>query len=265
MSSRTTVGLLLLVTLCALPAWAQVPSDSLFKGFQPVGDFFLEIDGTQSRRGEVYRSERAAALLLFAPELSSPVLIVPRTGSVQTVNIMKVAKQGDGSIDLLADAVLAHQGRFDIRDDGVVFSLGAKQVAVRERPPLLGAQDLAGMEDYDPSYGRLAAQYEPSGSAMAALAKQSDEVVVKVYFGTWCPFCRRYVPRMMKVAGEMEGSRVKVDFYGLPRQLSEDPVTKKYKITGVPTGIVMVNGREVGRIDGDEWTTPELALRKLLR
>ena len=71
--------LLAAVPACiALPLVAQVPADAVFNGFEPIGDFFFELDGAKLDNAEIYVSRKAAAYLVIAPELASPILINPR-------------------------------------------------------------------------------------------------------------------------------------------------------------------------------------------
>jgi thiol-disulfide isomerase/thioredoxin len=72
------------------------------------------------------------------------------------------------------------------------------------------------------------------------------------------------VPRIMKVAEQTEGSKIDFQFYGLARQFSGDAEAKKYGIKSVPTGVIFVDGKEVGRLSGNDWASPETAIRELI-
>jgi thiol-disulfide isomerase/thioredoxin len=89
-------------------------------------------------------------------------------------------------------------------------------------------------------------------------------VKITVFFGSWCPHCQQKVPIAMRLARELAGSKVKFDFYGLPHGFSNDAQAQRYGVKAVPTGIVYVNGKEVGRISGDGWESPEATLRNLV-
>ena len=69
---------------------------------------------------------------------------------------------------------------------------------------------------------------------------------------------------MMKVARELEGSRIDIEFYGLPQPATDDPITLEQGIDAVPTGIVYLGDQEVARIVGNMWQSPESALKVLL-
>ena len=46
--------------------------------------------------------------------------------------------------------------------------------------------------------------------------------------------------------------------------MSSDPRTAKDKIQGVPTGIVYLGGKEIGRLGVKELNEPEAAIRRML-
>lgn len=256
---------LLLALILGSPLFAQMPADAVFSGFQPSGDFIFELDGTLLKNAEIYHSERAVAYLILAPELASPVLINPRTRSVERVHLMKVAKRENGTIDLLADASLDTLGSFEIDGREVVFSLGDKQARMKPKPWLLGSQSAQDLIDYSPEYGQMADAYPPRQQSLEALRGQQKQATVKVYFGSWCPACQRLVPKILRLEKEIDGSKIDFEYHGLPSPLSDDPETKRMNLKGVPTAVVLVDGKEVGRLVQDGWTAPEVTLAQILK
>jgi thiol-disulfide isomerase/thioredoxin len=254
------------LALLAVPSVARaqgVPSDSLLRGFQPIGEYTLVVDGKPVPAAEIYQNERVPAILILTSALSSPVMLTPRAGSVETVNLMKVAKQKDGSVDLLADAVLAPAGQFKTEGEKVSFTYQGKQVRLDPKPALLGVKTNADLKAYLPDYVRGARIYTPNSAAIADLKKKSTPVTVRVFFGSWCPHCRQHVPMLLRVEDEVKNPKIKFEYFGLPRDFN-DPEAKKVGIRSVPTGIVYVNGKEVGRIISDGWNAPEVLLNKIL-
>lgn len=248
-----------------LPAGAQMPSDSVFRGFLRSGDFTLVVDGKDVPAAEIFKQDSLPALLILTSALPSPVLVTPRTGSVETVNLMKVAKQSDGSVDLLADATLAPQGQFQVDGGDVSFTVDGRRVMLKQRPPLLGLKRSAELKAYDPSFLDRARAYHPDGRVIAQLKKTSAPVTVRVFFGSWCPHCQHFVPRVVRVDDELKGTKVRFEYYGLPQEkMSDDPEAKKVNVKGVPTGIVYVNGKEMGRLQGNSWDAPEESLNGIL-
>jgi thiol-disulfide isomerase/thioredoxin len=255
---------MLVVLAAAVPAAAQ-NVDAVLRDFELTGDFVVEIAGQSAPKAEVYFSRRVPAYLVVAPELASPTLLVPREQTANTVSFMKLAKRGS-TIDLLADAELTPVGRLTFQGDTVGFRVDGKAVTLKPRPHLLGTQDLAGMFDYSPDYRRKATAYSPDASALSALKGAKQPVKVRVYFGSWCPFCSQHVPHLLKVAEELRGSRVSFEFYGLPQgqAFATDAAAQRDDVHSVPTGIVYVGGKEAGRIEGGEWAKPEQALREIV-
>jgi thiol-disulfide isomerase/thioredoxin len=234
-------------------------------GFEPVG-FDVTLNGKELEGAEVYQAESAGAFLILSEDLAAPVLLRLRDGQVETLNLMKVNHNPNGTVDVLADATLAPQGGFQVNADrtGVVFMVDAQTVEMKEKPPLLGSQQAAGLKSYDPHYERTAEAYAPSDPIVEKLREQSRDVKVSVFFGTWCGACKQMVPRIIAVADRLEGSKITFDFYGLPRGISADPEAGRMGIEAVPTGIVFIDGKEAGRISGNGWRVPELAINNLL-
>jgi len=256
------VAVAALLAVAARPARAQ--GDSLLEGFKRSPDYMLKIDGAVDTTGEVYISQRVPAFLALSEKLPTPFLLVPRTQQVQTIHIMKVAKKDDETVDLLPGAVMGIEGPFTVVGKELHFTVGGHDVVLAEKPPLLGVKKAADLLAYGADYGRRAEAYTPAPAAIAALEAKTGDIRVRVFFGSWCPFCQQYVPRMIKVVQEIAGSAVKVDFYGLPHEMSTDPVSGQNGINSVPTGVVWVDGKEAGRIQGEQWRSPEESLLQIL-
>jgi thiol-disulfide isomerase/thioredoxin len=260
---RSATTFLLLTLLVAAPALYAQESQRM-NGFQQTGDYLLEVDGASSDGAKVYRSASAQAVLVVAPELAAPVLIRPRFRTVEKVNLLKLEEKADGSIDLLPNPIYAAEPGFQVVGSDVIFSVEGKSARLLPKPALIGFQDAASLTAHSPEYGQRAGYYQPTGPVVEALRQQGKDVRVQVFFGTWCPACGQMVPRIMKVAEQTEGSKIDFQFYGLARQFSGDPEAKKYGIKSVPTGGIFVDGKEVGRLSGNDWASPEKAISELI-
>lgn len=261
---------LLLATVLAAPGAAQSsaapPSaDSVLRDFQPIGDYILVVDGREVPSAEIYRSERAPGFLVIAsPTLPSPVLLSPRSMTAETVSIMKVAKRPDGIVDLLADAALAPQGQVTIDEDTVLFNADGHRSSLKPKPPLLGLQQVHEVTRHNPEYLIGARNYYPNGDAIQALKKQQRAVTVRIFYGSWCPHCRMMVPHALKVEEQLKGSKIHFEYFGLPPRFGNDPTAVKMNIKAVPTGVIYVDGREVGRIVENDWQSPEKTISSVL-
>lgn len=236
-------------------------------GFVTIDKFIFLVDGDEDAAVEVYQSQAAGAYLVISQAIESPILVQARTAQVSTVNLMKVDRQPNGSVNLLRDAALAPLGTFKISGEGINFQIDGRPAELRNRPWLLGAQDLAGMRAYSRDYRDQAAAYVYSQPVVGQLKAQQRSVEVKVFFGSWCPHCQQVLPKVLRVAEELADSTIELSFYGLPQGpgFSADPEVKKHDIESVPTGVVFVDGREVGRISGTGWKIPELAIKNAIQ
>lgn len=244
-------------------ATAQSAAGSL-RDFRPFSTYVLAVDDTEVPEAKIYYSETARAFLVFDARFPAPVLIQPRTSAIETVQPSKVAEREDGTIDLLPAPALASQPDFQVVQDRIVFTVEGTRAVLQPRPPLLGPQTLATLAAYDPEYARRARAYEPSEATLTNLQSEQASVRVRIYFGTWCPHCREAVPRIMRIDERLEGSRIRFEYYGVPRRFSVDPEARRARVKGVPTGVVFRGGEEIGRLTGNAWKSPELALSMML-
>ncbi len=246
----------------AAPAERSVPSDAVLRNFELSGDFILMIDGKERPGAEIYQSETARAFVVIASELASPILISAATQSVDTVDLMKVAKQISGAIDLLADAVLEPAGRYKVDGPNIEFTYAGKTLRLAPRPYLIGKHTGAELLAHNPAYGRRARDYNPDAGIMKRLKAQRQPVRILTFFGSWCPHCSQHVPLLLKVEQGLAGSKIQFEYQGMPKgpAFGEVAEAKRYKIDGVPTAILFVGDQEIGRIPNSQWSNPEVAL-----
>jgi thiol-disulfide isomerase/thioredoxin len=256
---------LLLAGMMATPCRAQnEESSSTLQDFYPVGDYILESGGALVTGAEFFLAERIPALLISVPDNDSSVLLFPRTNDVKSVMNDKLVRKSESRLDVVEDSVTEH-GKLRVLASWIVFSIDEREWILKSKPWLLGIQDVPTMLDSNPEYQWRSKAYTPNKAVVEELKSQSASVKVRAYFGSWCAFCKRYIPLLMKVASQLEGSHVHIEFYGLPRGWGQHPVAGPLKITVVPTGIVYIDGREAGRFTGNKWQNPEQTLKEILQ
>lgn len=268
MNRRVFPGVLLLALAAATlagPATAQ-GIDSVFKDFKRTGKYLLSVNGKPVPAAEIYLNESIPAYLVITPALTTPVMLTPGGGmAVEAVPMAKVVRQPDGSVALTADADPKPQGQFRVEGEKVVFTAGGRSASLAPNPPLLGMRNAPALKNHSPEYVVTARNYKPNAQAVAALKKQATPVKVRVFFGSWCPHCREHLPFLLRVQDELgASSKIQFEYYGLPPRFSNDPEAKKFGVDGVPLGIVLVNGKEMGRISRGDWAAPEAALSRIL-
>ncbi|HET9228013.1 MAG TPA: thioredoxin family protein [Thermoanaerobaculia bacterium] len=260
-----TLPLLLLLAL-TLPALAQAPAiDAVLKDFARTGEFLLMVNGKPAPAYEIYKNNNLPAYLVVSPALPSAVLLTAGSMKVETLPVAKVVRK-DGTAGVAADADLKPQGQFKFEGDRVAFTVDGRKATLGPNPPLLGLQKAPALKNHSPEYIATARGYKPNPQVIAALKKSAKPARVRVFFGSWCPHCKSHLPYLMRLEDELRGSAAKIQFeyYGLPQRFTNDPEAKKYSVDGVPTGIVFVDGKEVGRISRGDWEAPETRLSSIL-
>lgn len=267
MSFRSCSALVLALGVALLPATAmpgRAQDASVLQGFQATTDYELAIDGAVDTAAEIYFQQRLPGYLVLPSKHTTPFLLVPRSRDVRAVHVMKISRAASGGLDLTPDALWKSLGQFQLDGTDLVFTADGKRFVLRQKPPLLGLKQATDLEAYDPKYRQLASSYQPVADAMRALGAERRDVKVRVYFGSWCPFCQQYLPRMVRVVRDLQSAKVGIDFYGLPRDFDQDQITRTMNIRSVPTGVVLIDGKEAGRIQGEDWRAPERAIQKIL-
>lgn len=257
----------LALALLALPSVSHAQGGNTLAGFQNHGDYVLSVDGKPVPAAEIYRNDRVPAILVLTSALPTPVLLTPRAGTVEKVNVMKIAKQPDGVVNLLPSPTAGMIGKFQTQGENVSFTYDNRKAVLSAKPPLVGLHAAAALKGYSPEYVRISKTYKPNALALADLKKEAQPVTVRVVFGSWCPHCRSHLPYLLRVEDELKGSKVKFEYFGLPRppQAWEHPEVKRLGVNGVPTGVVYVGGKEIGRIIGEAWETPEVILNRIVQ
>jgi thiol-disulfide isomerase/thioredoxin len=240
-------------------------------GLQATGEYILLLGGKEQAKAEIYMGGRPAGILLISSQWASPVLIAQLSGRVETIDLMKVAKKPDGSVDLLPGAILGSEGTIRFEPSGdIAFRSQGKEATLRPRPHLLGNQTRQSLLDHDPAYRRRAEAFRPDAAVLAdlraALERRTQPVRVLVFFGSWCSHCAENLPKLLRVEGDLAGtSNVRFEYHGMSKTSFEtDPEGRKYGIKFVPQGVVFVDGKEVGRLESGAWLRPESALRDLI-
>ncbi len=147
---------------------AQTLPDGVTQGFELSGEYSLVVDGKPVPAAEIYLSP-VPSILLLTSAFSSPVLLSPRGGKVDQVNLMKVSREKDGSLDLLPDFVMRAAGSFQRKDDGTIsFTVEGKAGELVPKPPLLGPRTNEALKAYLPEYVRGARRYVPRPPASPA-------------------------------------------------------------------------------------------------
>ena len=246
-------------------AWATpLPGGVPIEDLEHTRAWQLSIDGEVSQSTLIYYSEYEVAWLLRTPSHGS-LLVSPRGMSVQRVAEKAFAKKsgtGAGLEPLGGHEVVAE---FTQSQGVISFELDGQAFALEPAPPILGRRSSSDLGERHVAFEHKAANYrEKAHKSSAPLEKAAaEDLIVRVYFGSWSKICERIVPKIMAV--EEAWGHVRFEYYGLPEPLTDDPHAVEARITGVPTVVVLRDGEELERLTGRQLDQPEESIARALR
>jgi hypothetical protein len=100
-----------------------------------------------------------------------------------------------------------------------------------------------------PAWAGRAAAYQPRPEALDKLKSVGREVRIEVYFGSWCSDSEAHVSAFFKVLDLADTPLLRADYVGVPEAKDKRaPYVRGKGVVKLPTFIVLVDGREAGRI-----------------
>jgi len=111
-----------------------------------------------------------------------------------------------------------------------------------------------------------AAKYKANAKAEAYLKKNLAGYDLIVFLGTWCEDSHNIVPKLYKVLQQVDYPMSQYTMFGVDRKkATKNSEHLKYKITNVPTIIVLKNHEEIGRITESVDKSVEEDMVKILK
>jgi thiol-disulfide isomerase/thioredoxin len=216
----------------------------------------------------VYRSLEPPVTLLVAPSpFGRPVLVTTGPLGARLLDPARVVRDPADPDAVRVDTSGPQEDFLSVRPDGpnLVLEREGVTMALKEGPPLLGDHQLGDLLQALPEYRRGAAHYAPDAAALARLRRVKQPAELLVFFGSWCPHCEQAVPRLVRALEELHGAPITATFHGVPHDARwDDPLIERFHIVGLPTAIVERDGREIARLEGDQWARPETSLADLM-
>ncbi|GAB4340552.1 MAG: hypothetical protein Kow0037_26500 [Calditrichia bacterium] len=118
-----------------------------------------------------------------------------------------------------------------------------------EKIMLIGETPPDSLWEYFPEWKADFMLYEPDSANVSRGKNIERDLQILCYHGTWCHDSKIGVPGFVKFLESVANTRIKWQLIGLDRNLDEPGNSQKYwKISKVPTFIILENGREIGRM-----------------
>lgn len=91
---------------------------------------------------------------------------------------------------------------------------------------------------------------EATASAVAAFQKNGSKISMIVFCGTWCEDSHNLLPKFYRLIDKAGFPESRIDLVAVDRsKTAVQNLHVKYQLKSVPTFIVLVNGKEVGRVE----------------
>ena len=256
---------LLLALAGAEPAGAQTPGvtinnkppadpiqQNMPRSWYRNYDYGVEIDGKISESVGLFQIVGKPLMLIYGPGMAKGWVLSMNPKEVRPVDSGAITVKGDLELVLAESAFMAAPPSPWANDGptAVVFYGDRARIRVARVPDVVGETTPEAICENNPMYRRGMEHYTPEAAAVDRLKKVSSPYTIEVWFGSWCPHCQRVVPRLMKVLEAVSNPNVAVLYHGVPRQFGEYQPAMKKDVSGLPTFIVMRNGREYTRFKG---------------
>jgi len=236
---------------------------------QPDYDFCVEVDGDYPADARFYRADTRGKFFIDIPTMDNGFLMDLKAKKLTAVSRDRITR-GEESLTF-QDSLPADAPDFAFSIDGPIIRFEAASRKVRilrvlDRPPLVGAVSVDDLLADRAEYRAAMNSYTPDETAMRAIKSYGKPVRVDIYFGTWCPHCKKYMPKILRVAHDSGNKNIVYNPVGVPKSFGteEGPWSDK-KIQTIPTVIVSQDGNEITRLSTHESALPEIELAGILQ
>ncbi len=100
-----------------------------------------------------------------------------------------------------------------------------------------------------PEYKSSVGLYNPEKNVIESIRVNLEDLMIKVFYGEWCPDCRIQLPRFLSVILALSEENIDLEFIEVNRDKKDrQGKAEKMNVLAVPTFIFFRNGDEIGRI-----------------
>ena len=246
--------------LCAVPARAEA---LLCKANY---DYSVEVDGAYPKNATLYQSASPGVYYIEVPACKTGLLMDMKARKVVAVPRDQISKQSEDTVEI-TDNLSPTATAYALAVEGPIVQFQAEDRKVRilrclDRPPIVGAVDMDALLSDRPESREGMKAYTPSAESIAAINKYKKKVQIDAFFATWCPHCKEYMPKFLRVVSEVKGNaNIKVNLYGVPKGFSQSQGPWQGRnINAIPTIIVKIDGHEITRMGSQPGAVPETEL-----
>ena len=259
-------ALLVAAPLCAVATPARADTITC----RPIYDFCVEVDGKYPQDARFLTSpDSRGKHMVDIPSQSVSYLI--DMANHKAVSIPRANVHPDANGGLKVDTAGAdNAASFALQIEGPVLRFQTNNAKVRvlkvlDREPVVGEVGMDALIADRIEYREGMKTYTPDTVAMESIKAWKKPLAIEAYFATWCPHCKMYMPKLLRVLKDANNPNIKVTLVGVPKNfgLEKGPWEGK-NIQGIPAIMVNYDGKEVTRLGSHEGAVPEVELAGIM-
>ena len=233
-------------------------------------DYVVEVDGAYPHDPRFLGCDARGKYLVDLPSQSKSLLVDLSSRRVTTVRPGTIDRSDDTGLVRFVDPGPTGAPAYALAIDGSVLRFltdnsKVRVLSVLEREPIVGPVALDALLADRAEYREAMKAYRPNLDAVATIHKVKEPITIEAYFATWCPHCKMFMPKFLRVMQDAANPAIRLTLVGVPKGFGAiDGPWKGKNITGIPTIIVSSKGSEMARIDSHENAVPETDLASIL-
>jgi len=274
MTPKTAIShaILATATFSVMVAMAPAPAAAADVICRANYEFCVEVNGAYPPDARFFVAETRGKFLVDIPSQSKSVLIDLPTRRAVSVPRDSIKPDGaDGKVRV-ADPGGAGAPAYALSIEGPVLRFQADASKVRilkvtERAAQVGPVTIEALAADRPEYREGMKAYKPDPVAIEALKKNKKPIEIEAFFGTWCPHCKIYMPKFLRVIQDAGNPTIKLTLVGVPKNWGDDKTPGPWQgknFQNVPAIMIRYEGRELTRMSAHEGAVPEVDLATLL-
>ena len=262
------------VALAALGAASllsfSTPAQADILTCKAVYDFCVEVDGKYPQDARFFTApDSRGRHMIDIPSQSVSYLIDMPARKAVSIPRANVKPDGDGVVKVDTDGT-SNAASYALSIEGPVLRFQTSNAKVRvlkvlDRPPVVGEVGLDALLADRLEYREGVKRYTPDAVAMDAIKAWKKPMQIEAYFATWCPHCKMYMPKVLRVLKDANNPNIKLTLVGVPKNFGMEKGPWEGKgLQGIPVIIVKSEGKEVTRLGTHEGAVPEVELAGIM-
>jgi thiol-disulfide isomerase/thioredoxin len=220
--------------------------------WEESAQYVIEINGKIDVASKSYSPMSYKPYLIIRNDKLHFLLLLD-LGSKRIFELQKAAIKPNGDYAISTSGIPGGKkiGEYKLQNKATVFSYNGKTLTIKVKESLVGEVSEGILYAHSPDYQILRDQYKPNKPALDFLKNYKKKTEVVVMFATWCPTCKKVLPRFLRIMDDIKNPNFTMKFIGIAMGGSEPhQLLEKYG-HDYPAFIFYQDGKEKTRIIGE--------------